>query len=337
MKNLLPVVGSAVGDGDNAQAALLIEKLRSYQLQHAGHSLPRPVQVKAELLYNRIPFATILFMFNLTLGFIALFALIRKLTSPASAAARSFAGWMQTVLVVLLSLSFLALTVALALRWTVSGSVPLSNGYESMLSVAWFAMLVTLVFALAMPLLRPVTVTFGFLVSGFFLLVSHISQMDPAIGPVMPVLNSPLLSIHVSIIMMSYALLGLTFICGVTAFVLQAIHRLKGKPQGAQEQLTSLMVLSQIFLYPAMVTLGAGIFIGAIWANVSWGAYWSWDPKETWALITFMVYAVLLHGRSWPVLRKPVVYHAFVVAAFLCILMTFFGVNYVLGGMHSYA
>ena len=96
-------------------------------------------------------------------------------------------------------------------------------------------------------------------------------------------------------------------------------------------------MLSRIFLYPALTTMGLGIFIGAIWANISWGNYWSWDPKETWALITFMVYAVVVHTQSLPVFRRPVVYHVYMVLAFLTILMTYFGVNYVLGGMHSYA
>ena len=98
-----------------------------------------------------------------------------------------------------------------------------------------------------------------------------------------------------------------------------------------------LTLLSQLFLYPAMTTLGLGIFIGAIWANISWGNYWSWDPKETWALITFMVYAVLLHPHSLPSLQRPRIYHLYCLCAFLTLLMTYFGVNYFLGGMHSYA
>ena len=102
-------------------------------------------------------------------------------------------------------------------------------------------------------------------------------------------------------------------------------------------QVESLQVLSRLFLYPAVTTMGLGIFIGAIWANISWGTYWSWDPKETWALITFMIYAVVLHTQSLPALSKPGAYHLYMIIAFLSIIMTYFGVNYVLGGMHSYA
>ena len=170
--------------------------------------------------------------------------------------------------------------------------------------------------------------------SGFFLLVSHISRMDPAISHLMPVLNSPLLSIHVSIIMMSYALLSLTFICGLTALLL---HQFSKSAPAPHTQLQALHVLSRLFLYPALATLALGIFVGAVWANISWGQYWSWDPKEVWALITLMVYSVAVHTHSLPRLHRPLVYHLYMVVAFLTVLMTYFGVNYFLGGMHSYA
>ena len=114
-------------------------------------------------------------------------------------------------------------------------------------------------------------------------------------------------------------------------------HTTKTIGPRANMQVESLQVLSRLFLYPAVTTMGLGIFIGAIWANISWGTYWSWDPKETWALITFMIYAVVLHTQSLPALSKPGAYHLYMIIAFLSIIMTYFGVNYVLGGMHSYA
>ena len=151
----------------------------------------------------------------------------------------------------------------------------------------------------------------------------------------MPVLSSPLLTIHVSVIMMAFALLSLTFIIGCWELGVRCCSKLfRSSPYGEDMRGASL---SQLFLYPAMTCLGLGIFIGAIWANISWGTYWSWDPKETWALITFMVYAVALHNRSFKWLNTPLAYHLFMVLAFLTILMTYFGVNYFLGGMHSYA
>ena len=276
-------------------------------------------------------------MVNLTLGLIALLLTIRRMTAEPKPELSARQKLLNRCLLGMLTLSFLALSFTLALRWLISGNIPLSNGYESMLAVAWFVQLLSI----AAYHKAHIVLVFGFLLSGLFLLVSHISQMDPAIGQMMPVLNSPLLSIHVSIIMMSYALLALTFICGLTAFIIIGISHLhltaSTTPSHLNTQIQSLQVLIRLFLYPAVTTMGLGIFIGAIWANISWGTYWSWDPKETWALITFMIYAVVLHTQSLPALSKPGAYHLYMIIAFLSIIMTYFGVNYVLGGMHSYA
>ena len=300
--------------GNTERVNIFFDKMKKYQEISSGKSLPSKTQYKAERINNAFPFATILFMVNLTLGFIALFYTIYRMTKNRSIKILDIA------LPVLLGISFLALTFGLALRWIISGNVPLSNGYESMLSVAWIVMLISLL----MQFRIRIVMVFGFLLSGFFLLVSHINQMDPAIGQMMPVLNSPLLSIHVSIIMMSYALLSLTFICGIMGICLRSHDE-------------ELQALSRLFLYPALTAMGFGIFIGAIWANVSWGNYWSWDSKETWALITFMIYAMVVHTQSLPLFRKPLAYHIYVTLAFLSIVMTYFGVNYFLTGMHSYA
>ena len=314
IRNVFSLLNGDVKAGNISRVNEFFVKMKKYQEVSSGNSLPTATQYKAERINNAFPFATILFMANLTLGFIALFYTIYRMTKKREIKVLNIA------LPILLGVSFLALTFGLALRWIISGNIPMSNGYESMLTVAWFVMLISIL----MQLRIRIVMVFGFLISGFFLLVSHINQMDPAIGQMMPVLNSPLLSIHVSIIMMSYALLSLTFICGIMGICLRS--------HGEE-----LQALSRIFLYPALTTMGFGIFIGAIWANVSWGNYWSWDSKETWALITFMIYAVVVHTQSLPVFRKPLVYHIYITLAFLSIAMTYFGVNYFLTGMHSYA
>lgn len=167
-------------------------------------------------------------------------------------------------------------------------------------------------------------VPFGFLLSGFVLLVSYLGQMNPQITPLVPVLVSPWLSTHVSFIMIAYAFLA--FIC-LNGWLGLCLPREAGK----------LMVFSRILLYPSMFFLGVGIFIGAVWANVSWGRYWAWDPKEVWALITFMVYGVPFHCDSLSWLSRPKYFHLYMVLAFLTVLMTYFGVSFFLGGMHSYA
>lgn len=314
IKNVFSLLNGDVKAGNISRVNEFFVKMKKYQEVSSGNSLPTATQYKAERINNAFPFATILFMANLTLGFIALFYTIYRMTKKKEIKVLNIA------LPILLGVSFLALTFGLALRWIISGNVPMSNGYESMLTVAWFVMLI----AIFMQFRIRLVMVFGFLLSGFFLLVSHINQMDPAIGQMMPVLNSPLLSMHVSIIMMSYALLSLTFICGIMGICMRS--------HGEE-----LQALSRVFLYPALTCMGFGIFIGAIWANVSWGNYWSWDSKETWALITFMIYAVVVHTQSLPVFRKPLVYHIYITLAFLSIAMTYFGVNFFLTGMHSYA
>ena len=369
--NALPVLQSCAVSGDEAGFHLLVSKTAALQQRDGGQSLPSRTQLQAELVYNALPFNTILFMLNLAMGFVLLFAGLAR--TGRSGSRRStvlvlssgtrhgccdslLSQWCRSHLhrivhllpAVVMGVSFAVLTFFGALRWIISGTVPMSNGFETMLFVAWAVMLVSLLCARRLP----IVLTFGFLMSGFFLLVSHISQMDPQISHVMPVLNSPLLSVHVSIIMTAFALLSITFICAVTALLAALrLHMAHGRNSGGSGMGNSggmynggsvrLMeryaVLSRIFLYPAITFLTIGIFVGAIWAERSWGTYWGWDPKETWALITLMVYAVPLHTATVGSLRRPIAYHVYMALAFLAIVMTYFGVNYFLGGMHSYA
>ena len=166
----------------------------------------------------------------------------------------------------------------------------------------------------------------GLLVTGFALLVALLGESDPPVTPVMPVLSSPLLCIHVMIIMLAYALLAIICMFSVSALILMRRH-----PDRIMK-LTSFTVLLHTL---AVFLLTTGIFVGAVWANVSWGSYWQWDPKETWALITLLVYSVPLHRFSVKMSHK--FFHWYLVIAFLCVLITYFGVNYFLGGLHSYA
>ncbi len=276
-------------------------------------------KVRAELIYNRIPFSKCLFMFNLTVGLLAFFHLVYcglRRSSERSALSRRI----NRLFVAVLYAAFLFQLLGYGLRWYVGGRIPLSNGYETM----QFMALCTLLLACLFRRRFPFTVPFGFLLSGFALLVAHLGQMNPQITPLMPVLVSPWLSMHVSLIMMSYALFAFMMLNGILALCI----RRHGK---------MLMLLSRLLLYPANFFLGAGIFMGAVWANVSWGRYWAWDPKEVWALITFLVYGMAFHLKSLPAFRRPLFFHIYMIAAFLTVLMTYFGVNYILGGMHSYA
>ena len=276
-------------------------------------------KVRAELLYNRIPFSRWLFMFNLSVGLLAFALLLYKGLRPVAADGRMLRG-VERFFACALWAVLLFQALGYGLRWYIGGRIPLSNGYETM----QFLALATLLLACLFRRRFPFTLPFGFLLSGFALLVSYLGQMNPQITPLMPVLVSPWLSSHVSLIMMSYALFAFLMLNGVLALCVR-------------REALRLMLLSRLLLYPAVFFLGAGIFLGAIWANVSWGHYWSWDPKEVWALVTFMVYAVPFHAGSLSRLRKPLFFHVYMMVAFLTVLMTYFGVNYVLGGMHSYA
>ena len=217
------------------------------------------------------------------------------------------------------------ITAQLGLRWWLSGHIPLSNGYETMLFMAWVLLVLTIV------LFRKFRffLWIGPLAACCCLLVAMMTGSGSQITPLMPVLQSPLLSVHVMTVMCAYALFALQMMLGIYALYcsLFTIHY----------SLERVTALSQLLLYPAIFLLTIGIFLGAVWANVSWGNYWSWDPKESWALITLMVYAIPLHKASIGVFNKPRFYHIYMISAFLAVLITYFGVNFVLGGMHSYA
>lgn len=229
------------------------------------------------------------------------------------------------------------ITLQLGLRWWLSGHIPLSNGYETMLFMAWVLIVMTVV------LFRKVRIiiVLGPLAALCCLLVAMMAGSSSQITPLMPVLQSPLLSLHVMTVMIAYALFALQMFIGIYAII---IHSSLFTPHSSffilHSSFPRLTAFSQLLLYPAVFLLAIGIFLGAVWANVSWGNYWSWDPKESWALITLMVYAVPLHRGLTPALpkgREHVGYHLYMVAAFFVVIITYFGVNYLLGGMHSYA
>ncbi len=272
-------------------------------------------RVRAEVLYNKTPFTLVLFAANLFVGFLALGRFVwLSLREKAETRREGLA------LTAFAAVGTAALAFAFALRWYVSGHVPMSNGFETM----QFMALVALVFSLLVRRRFPVLLPFGLVLSGFALLVAHLGESNPQVTNLMPVLASPWLSLHVSVVMLGYSLLAFVMLTGVLGLCLRR-----------QEE--RLMLLGRVLLYPAVFFLGAGIFLGAVWANQSWGSYWSWDPKEVWALVTFMVYAAGFHTGSLPWLRRPRYFHLFSVLAFLTVLMTYFGVNFFLGGMHSYA
>ncbi len=326
-KDAPPVSMKALQQTDERVGLLLLAAENSLVVPAgSGAKKLSHAEVEAEIFYNSLPMTTILFMLNLTAGILLFIIAVLK-------GARA-----RTVLPVgLLAASCLCMTAYYGLRWYVAGRIPLGNGYETMLFLALAIMAFALLAYRMVRQIGRIVVAFGLLLSGFTLLVAHLGQMNPQITPLMPVLQSPILSSHVSIIMMAYALLALMMLNG--CYVLWLLHS-AGKGAVTNEKrhhIELLTILNRIMLYPAVMFLAVGIFLGAVWANISWGKYWSWDPKETWALITFIVYGAAFHEHTLKWTRSEKWFNLYLVLAFLSVLMTYFGVNYLLGGMHSYA
>ena len=314
-------VGEKVAEKRYDEVVELVGKLRAYQQKVAGGVLPSASRFQAEKWYNRFSNGRLLAMFCLAVGLLAFVFYCFRMV------ARRFPfRWLPRLLDVLLAFVFVYLTAMLAFRGYAGGHLPLSNGFETMQFMAWCSCLLAFFLRRRFAMVR----AFAFMVAGFALLVAMMGESSPQITPLMPVLSSPLLSVHVMAIMLAYALFAFMMLNGVMAVVLNGLGN-------ASEQVVRLQVVSRILLYPAVFLLAAGIFIGAVWANVSWGRYWGWDPKEVWALITLLVYASAFHVSSLPCFRRPMSFHLFAIFAFLAVLVTYFGVNFLLGGMHSYA
>lgn len=317
IKKSMDYLAESIITGDKARAEEIAKKIYSYQHVRGKAVVPTKFRIYTETFYNKTNAQRLPVMLYLTLSLLLAIVSTLSLNNEKQKKTRLVSSVLTWVMLI-------HTTLLLALRWYVSGHLPMSNGYETMQFMAWATLIVTLVMQKRF---LPVK-QFGPLLSSFALLVAMITDGNPQITQLMPVLQSPLLSVHVMVIMFSYALFGLTALIGLQGLI--AHHR---KQEEKEQQLAAL---SQFLLYPAVALIAIGIFIGAIWANVSWGRYWSWDSKETWALITMLIYSAPLHADiKW--LRKAQHMHIYILLAFLSVLMTYFGVNYFLSGMHSYA
>ena len=303
-------------------ACLLLEKIKKYQQKECDGLLPADNKFKAEKIYNQFDYSKSVAMACICIGLICFIYYCHCMASQKRTSRKAI-----IILNILLWIVFTYLSAAICLRGYVSNHLPLSNGFETMQFMAWCTLLLTFLLQRKFAMLLP----FGFLLCGLTLMVSMLGESNPQITQLMPVLQSPLLSIHVVVIMIAYSLLAFIMLNGVTAVILHQSQK------ECKEQIERLQIISQIILYPAIFLLAIGIFIGAVWANVSWGRYWGWDPKEVWALITMIVYAFAFHRESFPWLRRPMAFHAYMVLAFFSVLFTYFGVNFFLSGMHSYA
>ena len=311
------VVRGCIAEGNDEEAVRIINGIRSYQENTASSVLPSPGKAKAERIYIRIARPKVQFMLCLTLG-ILLFILGGVLITKK----KKYPRWILLGGAVIAILIWIYLTIVIGLRWYVSGTGPYVGRYNVMMLMAWFSTLAILLLYRRFPLVEPL----GFLLAGFTMLLASREGVSPQITPLMPVLQSPLLSIHVLSMMMSYTLFGLVTFNGIMGVAIPS-----------NEAKENLKDVSLVVLYPAVFLLTFGTFLGAVWANISWGNYWAWDPKETWALVTLLVYSFTLHGGAIKAFRNPQFFHWYTIFAFVCVLITYFGVNLILGGMHSYA
>ena len=321
IRSSMDLVAEKIALKDWEGVSELLEKINRYQIKEGTDLLPSQNKIQTEIFYNWFNYDKPLAMIFLTLG-IVLFLIFLS----CFILGRTISKIIIYSSLIILGLLFIYLSFRLGIRWFISGHLPLSNGFETMQFMAWVTTLATFFsfryFRLAIP--------FGYLICGFTLLVAMMGESSPQITNLMPVLQSPLLSIHVMVIMLAYTLLFLIMLNGITGLLISF-------SQGSNEKSVFLQNISHLMLYPAVFLLVIGIFIGAVWANVSWGRYWGWDPKEVWALITFLIYALPLHSISFSLFRKPIFFHSYMVFAFLSVVITYFGVNFFLGGMHSYA
>lgn len=229
-------------------------------------------------------------------------------------------------------LLFVVHTLGLVARWYISGHAPWSDAYESMIYVAWATLLFTLIFDIKSKL----TVAAGSFVASMILMIAHWNWMDPSIGNLVPVLNSYWLMIHVAVIVASYGPFTLGMVLGLVSLLLILFTNKKNKAK-MELHIKEITYINEMALTIGLVMLTIGNFLGGQWANESWGRYWGWDPKETWALISIMVYAFVIHARFVPVLRGLFAFNFMSVLAFASIVMTYVGVNFHLSGLHSYA
>jgi len=298
-----------------------VDMLADYQSKSSGLSLPSEGRRRQELLSNRIrPFKTagaaymscalLLMVFSLTMD--RKNRLRKRLYFLASAA---------TLLV------FLLHSWGIGVRWYCSGQAPLSNSYEVTVFLSWC----TALLSLALSRRSEAASALGILFSGSLLLVAGMNNMDPSITPLVPVLQSPWLMFHVAVIIAGYGCFGINFLLSLYTLGANAVLG------GDSSTVRKTAILVEMFALVGLMLMTIGTFLGAVWAGESWGSYWSWDPKETWALVTVLVYAVCTHSRLVPELNNPKWLCILSVLGFACVLMTYFGVNFFLVGMHSYA
>lgn len=304
----------------------LLDGIFTIQKNFGAKVYPTEKQITYEILYNKYDIFKTLFSYYMYIGVFMFFVVLFQIFKN-----NRFVTNLIKVCSAIVVLFFIMHTLGLATRWYISGRAPWSNAYESVIFVAWATMFFGLIFGKKSSL----TIASTAFLTSMMLMIAHWNWMDPEIANLPPVLNSYWLMIHVSVIVASYGPFALGMILGLICLVLMIFTTEKNKEK-FDLTISELTTISEMALLVGLVLLTIGNFLGGQWANESWGRYWGWDSKETWALISIMVYAFVLHMRLVPGLKGRFAYNFATVLAFASILMTYFGVNFYLSGLHSY-
>ncbi|MCF7561834.1 cytochrome c biogenesis protein CcsA [Sabulilitoribacter multivorans] len=324
----LYTLNNAKKTGDFSEASKLLKAFNKTQNKFGSNVMLSDDKVKTEVLYNKYDIFKKLFSWYMYAGTLLFILLIIQIFKEHS----KLINLAITIFKYIILGLFIIHTLGLITRWYISGHAPWSDAYESMIYVAW----ATMFFGLAFGRKSDLTIASTAFVTSMILMIAHWNWMDPAIANLQPVLNSYWLMIHVAVIVASYGPFTLGMILGVVSLFLMIFTTQKNK-QKMELNIRELTIINEMALTVGLVMLTIGNFLGGMWANESWGRYWGWDPKETWALISIMVYAFVIHMRLVPGLRGRWFFNLMSIVAFSSIMMTYFGVNFYLAGLHSYA
>lgn len=327
MPYYLMTLGKAQKSGDYSEADKLLAAFNQNQKNHGSEVLPSDSKVETEVLYNKLDIFNRLYQYYALVGLLMFLTLIFQIFKDREiwkAGVYFFKG--------IIILFFLWHTAGLLMRWYIAGRAPWSDAYESILYVAW----ATMGMGLALGRKSNLTIAASAFVTAMLLWIAHQSWVDPSIANLVPVLDSYWLMIHVSVIVGSYGPLTVGMILGVVSLILMILTNSKNKKR-MEINIKELTIINELSLTVGLIMLTIGNFLGGQWANESWGRYWGWDPKETWALISIMLYAFVIHTRLVPGLRSRWTFNFLSVITFGSIMMTYFGVNFYLVGLHSYA
>jgi len=331
VKNAMPyylmTLGKAQKTGDYTEADKLLAAFKQNQQNHGSEVLPTDEKIRTEVIYNKLDIFNRLYQYYAVVGLLMFFILIFEIFKERKI-------WKVGIYFIkgIIILFFAWHTAGLVLRWYISGHAPWTDAYESILYVSW----ATMGIGLALGRKSDMTIAASAFVTAMLLWIAHQSWVDPSIANLVPVLDSYWLMIHVAVIVGSYGPLTVGMILGVVCLILMLLTNKKNKRR-MELNLKELTIINELALTTGLVMLTIGNFLGGQWANESWGRYWGWDPKETWALISIMVYAFVIHTRLVPGLRGRWTFNFLSIVAFGSIMMTYFGVNFYLVGLHSYA